>query len=226
MPNGRRYKIFSGLPFPYLRIDTLALRVVGYMLRGACRDSEDVLFRISLDSLAYHNCRGILIGIDTGRGPIMPGSISARFQSHHWFEWVSNSFKLSEGIGTTFYSQQELGGENHTLVAALVNGVQYGTFVGVDERQSGIPSTFQLSQNYPNPFNPSTNISFELPVSSLVSLKIFDLLGREVASVVNEKLEAGRYTKKLDASGLTSGVYFYRLQADGYVATRKLLLLR
>ncbi len=85
---------------------------------------------------------------------------------------------------------------------------------------------YQLSQNYPNPFNPSTEISYQLPVSSQVTLRIYDLLGREVAEIVNPVEGPGKYTVHWNASRLASGVYFYRLQAGDFVETKRLLLLR
>jgi hypothetical protein len=87
--------------------------------------------------------------------------------------------------------------------------------------------TFALSQNYPNPFNPATTISFYLPSRSVVSLKIFDILGREIATIVNsETVSAGNYSKQWNAAGVSSGLYFYRLQAGAFTETKKLLLLR
>jgi len=77
-----------------------------------------------------------------------------------------------------------------------------------------LPTHYIMSQNYPNPFNPATTITFALPVKSFVSLKIFDALGREVTTLLNEELLAGTYSKQWDASGLPSGVYFYRLVAN------------
>jgi photosystem II stability/assembly factor-like uncharacterized protein len=88
------------------------------------------------------------------------------------------------------------------------------------------PSLFELFQNYPNPFNPSTTIEFELPKSTRVTLKIFDLLGREVATLVDENLAAGVHKSEWNASDFSSGVYFYRLQAGEFSATKKLVLLR
>ncbi len=90
----------------------------------------------------------------------------------------------------------------------------------------GFPEQFNLLQNYPNPFNPTTVISYQLPVASKVDLNVYDVLGREVFVLVNEKKDAGRYQVKFDGSGLASGVYFYRLQAENFVQTKKLLLLR
>jgi len=88
------------------------------------------------------------------------------------------------------------------------------------------PSTYQLSQNFPNPFNPSTVISYQLPVSSQVSLKVYDVLGNEVASLVNLQQEAGSYNVTLDASTLASGTYIYRLIAGDFVSTKKLVVLK
>ncbi len=88
------------------------------------------------------------------------------------------------------------------------------------------PNDFILHQNYPNPFNPSTIISFHLPVNGDVTLKIYDILGREVATLVNEFKEAGRHDVTFDASGLASGIYFYRIQAGSFNQTKKMILLR
>lgn len=93
------------------------------------------------------------------------------------------------------------------------------------------PSKFALNQNYPNPFNPSTTISFTLPVNSRVTLKVFDMLGKEVATLVSSELASGVHSYKLDASHLTSGTYIYRMEADGisgqkYVSAKKMMLVK
>lgn len=89
-----------------------------------------------------------------------------------------------------------------------------------------MPTSFMLAQNYPNPFNPETRIYFELPVDNSVQLVVYDLLGREVATLVNEFKKAGRYDALFNGGGLASGVYFYRLQAGTFNDVKKLLLLR
>ncbi len=90
-----------------------------------------------------------------------------------------------------------------------------------------IPAQFSLAQNYPNPFNPTTVISFQLPVNSHVTLKVFDVFGREVVTLVDKKFSAGRYDVHWDATGHASRVYFYRLQAEGnFAQTKKLLLVK
>jgi photosystem II stability/assembly factor-like uncharacterized protein len=88
------------------------------------------------------------------------------------------------------------------------------------------PDKFSLSQNYPNPFNPVTNIEFSLPQKSFVKLKVFDLLGREVQSLVNENLSAGKYKYDFNASALPSGIYFYKLETENFSETRKMVLLK
>ncbi len=94
-----------------------------------------------------------------------------------------------------------------------------------------IPEEYSLSQNYPNPFNPTTTISFSIPniassFNSNVTLKIYDLLGREVNTLVNEVKQPGSYQVQFDASELSSGIYFYALSAGDFYQTKKLVLLK
>ena len=88
------------------------------------------------------------------------------------------------------------------------------------------PLTFELFQNFPNPFNPSTTIKYHLPKDGFVTLKIFDILGREIKTLVNEQKSAGRYEVNFNAASLASGVYIYRMEADDFNSVRKLLLLK
>ena len=86
--------------------------------------------------------------------------------------------------------------------------------------------SFTLSQNYPNPFNPTTTISFSLLSKSFVSLKVYDMLGREIATIASEEMSAGYHSRQWNAANMSSGIYFYRMQAGSYSETRKLVLLR
>jgi hypothetical protein len=88
------------------------------------------------------------------------------------------------------------------------------------------PKTFALKQNYPNPFNPSTTISYQLPVNNYVTLSIYDVVGREVITLVNEEKPAGRYDVVFDGSDLSSGIYLYQLKAGVYLETKKFILLK
>ena len=90
----------------------------------------------------------------------------------------------------------------------------------------GLPNTFELAQNYPNPFNPSTVIKFQIPSAVNVSLKVFDILGNEVATLVNEVKPAGYHSVEFNAAGLASGIYLYKLQAGSFVETKKMMLVK
>jgi len=96
----------------------------------------------------------------------------------------------------------------------------------VEPGEGATPVQFSLSQNYPNPFNPTTVVAFQLPVSSQVRIAVYDMLGREVALLMDERKDPGEYTLQFDGSRLTSGVYYYRLRAGDYMQTRKMLLLK
>jgi hypothetical protein len=96
---------------------------------------------------------------------------------------------------------------------------------GVDRHET-VPLKFALEQNYPNPFNPTTTIEYQIPSQSLVTLKIFDLLGREVAVLVNEKKDAGNYSVRWNASGFATGMYLVRIQAGSFIDTKKVLLMK
>jgi hypothetical protein len=98
--------------------------------------------------------------------------------------------------------------------------------LSVDQLKSLTPDNFELAQNFPNPFNPTTTIQYSIPQRSNVSLKIYDVLGNEIATLLDEYREAGSYTVEFDASNLSSGIYFYRLKAGDYLQTRKMILLK
>ena len=96
----------------------------------------------------------------------------------------------------------------------------------VNDKENYLPTNFALQQNYPNPFNPATEINYSLPRSNMVSIRVYDVIGNEIANLVNEEKPAGRYSVNFNASNLSSGVYFYRMQAGSFVETKKLILLK
>jgi len=104
---------------------------------------------------------------------------------------------------------------------SCINGV-----ISVNNITTEIPKYFSLSQNYPNPFNPVTMIKFALPKASFVTLKVYDMLGREVAELVNGQKSAGQYIVDFDASSLTSGIYFYRLESNGFADVKRMVVLK
>ena len=101
----------------------------------------------------------------------------------------------------------------------------------VTERDPGVPATFALSQNYPNPFNPVTTMNFDLPVKARVTITIYNVLGQRIRTLVDQDLAAGRYTEEWNGSGddgtkVASGIYFYKIEAGSFVATKKMMLLK
>jgi photosystem II stability/assembly factor-like uncharacterized protein len=109
--------------------------------------------------------------------------------------------------------------------AVLLNTTNGGT-VGLSGNQTIVPEKYSLYQNYPNPFNPSTSIKFDIPESDKVRLVIFDMTGKEIGELVNEKLEAGTYEYNFDASSLSSGVYFYRLESGNLSFSKRMMLIK
>ena len=104
--------------------------------------------------------------------------------------------------------------------------IKYGSTIGIQPVSGIIPEKFELSQNYPNPFNPSTNINFSIPVSGNVKLSVYDVSGREVAVLVNKDLAAGTYKADFNASMLSSGVYFCRINAGDFTDVKKMMLVK
>jgi hypothetical protein len=121
--------------------------------------------------------------------------------------FTNNSKQLYKNINFKFTTIEQLSGDNSPLLKE-------------------VPQKYILSQNFPNPFNPTTNIRFEIPRTLLVKLIVYDNLGREVATLVNEKLNAGSYEFEWNASEYPSGVYFYKLITDSFVETKKMVLLK
>ncbi len=119
-------------------------------------------------------------------------------------------------------------GRSFGLFAALNDGtvVPFGTTTGIQSTSGEVPRRYELTQNYPNPFNPSTEISFSIPAAGQTTLKVYNTIGQEVATLVNGQLQAGSYRVTLNATNLASGVYLYRLQAGTFSSVRKMVLLK
>ena len=111
------------------------------------------------------------------------------------------------------------------IINAIIDTSDVSPVGGVPESPS-IPTKFSLEQNYPNPFNPTTVISYKMPINSLVTIKVYDVLGRDVQTLVNERLNAGSHSVTFGAKNLPSGVYFYELRAGYYSSAKKLVLLK
>jgi hypothetical protein len=98
--------------------------------------------------------------------------------------------------------------------------------LGINNNNNSLPTSYSLAQNYPNPFNPSTQITYDIPKDGLVNIAVYDVLGREVSTLVNKFEKTGRYSVTFDASNINSGVYFYKISAGGFTETKKMILIK
>lgn len=142
-----------------------------------------------------------------------------------WFYILNSSSIFFSEICFTTDSIGYVGG-GVPMNTGYVMKTTTGGLTYVSSNSNVIPDKFHLYQNYPNPFNPLTRINYELPVSDFVSLKIYDALGNEVSTLINEKQMAGSYSTDFNASALPSGVYFYKLETGSLTETKKMMLLK
>jgi hypothetical protein len=195
---------------------------------GTTEDLHDVVFR------------------DSNEGAVTGNHGTVRYTTNGGLIWLSDPFldglTPKDILSVSLIDSNTVHAVTATNAADASSGSDTTFFLAVSSEPLGevrpssqtVPSSFMLEQNYPNPFNPTTTVAFTIPYSSFATLSIYDLLGREVATLVNEKLGPGRYERTYDAEGLASGIYLYRLQvrpADGGYErasseTRKLILLR
>ena len=203
-----------------LGISSNGLFIVGQGTNGTTSQDEGFL-------LATY---GINISTTTLTADAVSGSQSIEVSSTNGFQ-IGDNIKINPG---------ELNEEDNVITGfgsfLLQNPLQCDHFIGetvinmnptaVEQTNLDIPSDYALLNNYPNPFNPSTTISFSIPEEEFVSLKVFNSLGEEVAELVNETLSAGSYSASFNASDLTSGVYFYKINTGTFVEIKKMMLIK
>ena len=137
--------------------------------------------------------------------------------------YVSSDTPDSAGIGIFIGPSVGL----HSGSTFYIDDLSFtGGATAVNENTNQTPISFELNQNYPNPFNPTTTIEYQIPKQSHVTLMVFDILGNQVSDLVNKNEPAGKYSVNFNASKLSSGIYFYRIDAGNYVQTKKLMVLK
>ena len=192
-------------------------------------------FLYRFDTLAVNDTASLILSLfNYGTGNLNISSISSSVPqfSVTGFPSVIPQNELSyarikfrpDQFNQTFTSSLSIQ-SNDTTIFVNVTGYSNNT-IGVTTISTEIPVKYSLSQNYPNPFNPVTNLEFGITNLEFVTLKIYDNLGKEIATLVNGNLKPGSYKYNFDASGLTSGIYFYKLETDNFSATRKMLLVK
>jgi hypothetical protein len=193
-------------PYPYFGFK-LVLKNIGLVSPARSVTAEIVLNDTFLVKVIENNNQEF--------GDINPGETG---ESPNWYFFYVDSIprNLDFDFKLNIYSNGYLFWQKDTSV-----------IVGIEVNESALPQSYELYQNYPNPFNPVTAIKFDLPRTSQVTLKIYNILGEEVATLVSAFLPSGAYKYDWNASGIASGVYLYRLQAgDGFIQTKKLMLIR
>lgn len=163
---------------------------------------------------------------------IAPSSMLLSVKDSTFGEYKEITVDLTKYVGKEIYLDVETAGKSKKVAPLFVDDYLFVTNsanANLGKRAATIddlPTTYALKQNYPNPFNPSTMISYSLPNNTFVTLKVFDVLGNEVATLVNEEKPAGNFEVEFNASGLSSGIYFYRIQTESFVDTKKLIMLK
>lgn len=152
----------------------------------------------------------------------------------NWNLPTSVTGNLQDQFGGIIVNKSMTGAGNTTITNLAINKlnmvIQYH-FIPSDVNEikfkaNEIPAKYELNQNYPNPFNPNTIINFSIPITGFVTIKVYDLLGRYVATILNENKPVGNYKVEFNGGKLNSGIYFYRMESESFSQTKKLLLLK
>ncbi len=173
-----------------------------------------------------NNVEGAVASLLDENGEVVNAAISDLDGSFIMDGLSSGSYQLSSSV--VDYTSSDV---NNVTVETANNYVNVDLVLTADgvtsvETSKNIVTNYALSQNYPNPFNPSTLISYQIPTSGLVTIKVYNVIGKEIATLVNEYQPSGNHSKEFSANGLTSGVYFYTIKAGSFSATKKMILLK
>lgn len=172
----------------------------------------------------------LFVYLTDASGLLVEDAVEVNFSSTGNGFFTDEKLSTTNGIVVNNYITDK-NGPSEFSVTVTASGLESASLNNVfvtenEEAETQLPSSFSLQQNYPNPFNPSTVISYQLPMGSHVSLKVFDMLGREVANLVNGMQAGGSYQINFDASQLSSGMYIYRLEAGSFSETRRMMLIK
>lgn len=162
--------------------------------------------------------------------------LSAQYQVQDWVigsgggTVSGESFTITSTFGQPLSSLVATAGDENAIHSGFWYLTGSGTVTSVDDPEVELPEDFTLNQNYPNPFNPTTKIEYQLPVAADVTIEVYNTIGQRVATLVNESMKAGTHTVSADLGQLSSGVYIYRIVAQGesdtFTSTRKMTLIK
>ncbi len=228
----------SGYSESFIRIDSVTGSIRMYSSGGGClwlfnEFAKDSLRGVFPDSAKF-NCQATYSRIlrDTNLVVLGANRFVKRFHIDSYFEYANyRAFVYGLGVLYDVYYGNAGSYNRYDLRGCFINGVVYGdtSLTGITQVSIEIPEAFSLSQNYPNPFNPSTKIKFSIPPGNSVAqtfLAVYNVLGEQVAVLVNQNLQPGTYEVNWIASDFPSGIYFYTLKSGGYTETRKMVLIK
>jgi hypothetical protein len=159
---------------------------------------------------------------DTDNGTVAGGEDILR-TTNSGVTWIEQTAPWGGMSSVSFFDANNGIGVGYTVILRTTNGGV--TFIGKDNNITN-PNEFILSQNFPNPFNPNTTINFSVPKQSNVTIKVYNILGKEILTLVNETKPQGNYKVEFNADNLSSGVYFYRMKTNEFTQTKKMLLVK
>ncbi|MCF8242618.1 MAG: T9SS type A sorting domain-containing protein, partial [Melioribacteraceae bacterium] len=225
----------SGVNAEFLLTDAQA--VTGYDPFGTVSNAAGlaVSFDPDADWTAGDHVPGYVLRVPEGDRASVESA--GRYENGKWtiefrkpFSGTSNDFEVVPGSSVDFtYEIFDNQGGTHPNDGfdAMVYSLDFSLVTNIESNEKeNSPSAFTLSQNYPNPFNPSTTIKFSIPRTSEVSLKVYNMLGQEIAELINMQMSSGNYTVNFNAENLSSGIYFYSIQAGDFSASKKMLLIK
>lgn len=254
-PNHHKYyklSNFPGIGGQWNRVDSLTGSLYSYSPNPSCSYYSSDAFIDSLAALPgnqihrcgipvqdYYKCSSI--------SGFTLGNLTSSLKNFAFSQYIPppppspygtsiySTISYAKGVGVYSYTYSSSTHllftlSTYTLRGCVIGGIVYGdtsmTPVKIINLNTITPEQFSLSQNFPNPFNPTTNITFDLPQKSFVKLKIYDVTEKELISLVNEDLTVGSYNFQWDASSFTSGVYFYRLETNDFIETKRMVLMK
>lgn len=235
--NNKKYFYCYNFPIfmpGWIRYDSSRSNLLKYNPNQSC---SDYMNEVIIDSLAMSvnnsiNCffESINLRKCTALGTQSVFGVTRNTKSFLHDGLIYSNLTYASGIGVISYCSGEPPPcESYTtLIGCVLNGVVLGDtlLTGIEQTNTTLPDKFFLAQNYPNPFNPETVISFAVPKSSFVSLKIYNTLGVEVTTLINEEIKSGNYNYKWNGQNFPSGIYYYKIDAGEFNESRKMILIK
>jgi len=207
---------------------------------GWTAGSSDVVYRTTNYGISWDSISQIPIGPSQGTRCIEFSSAFTGFAGGDYGKifkstdggytwWIMQTMQFGPGAFASIYSYNDsvvwaVGGDGGRYIIQTTNGG--GLLLKAKKNFSKISEDYELFQNYPNPFNPNTNIQYDLPRDNFVSIKVYDLLGKEVMTLTNDFKEAGSYVISFNGNNLSSGIYYYKIKAGDFEQVRKMILIK